>query len=163
MIPDNLKPLVEPVREILRARLDAEDFNPGTFREISKIADATHDMLSTLDPVLNVPKIHRAEPLAPAPASETYGATLMRELLQGISAIGGRKSRADLIKAIALAEREGLVEDAKILRADLYGEEKADREAPDETDAAKFSRANGMITEAKRLLAEITPVDVASE
>jgi hypothetical protein len=169
-LPNPLKPLVEVSADLIRYMLDQTPLHPHVFDEIAVAASSIHKACTAVEPVLNLPEPKRSGgPLAPSPQTEGAGATAMRELVGALQNLGSggnqspRSSRKDLISAIVVAEREGLSEDAKRLRGELYGD---GDEIDDEflPPRHKVDRANDLLVEAnerteraKKLLSSVKP------
>jgi len=122
--PDPQEPLIRAGVDLLRHILDQTPLNPHVFDELSVAASALHKACTALDPVLNLPR-PGVGPLAPSPSTEGAGAGAMRQLVGAIQEISGvkssKESRKDVMGALVLAERAGLYEDARLLRAELHG------------------------------------------
>lgn len=159
--------IVKASRELLRTMIDDDKFGPNSFREIHQVAEAAHSMVSTVDPILSLPKRADDGPLSAAPSTEGYGAKLGRELIQLFTNLGGggrKQSRLDVIKAISYAEQHGMENDAATLREELQDEDDDHVGRKDETPDEKLARATRLMesatadqTMAKKLLDEIGP------
>lgn len=159
--PNLLDPLCTSAAQAIRAKLEGP-LHPHVFDEISVFAKSIYKATTALEPALDLPRPPSGQPLAPAPASESYGVNLARQLVDALTGNRSRKvDRLDTIRAIAAAEKAGLQDEANRLRNELF-DEPPDPEmlSPQQrVDRAKrlLEEANGLHEEAKELMASAKP------
>ena len=138
------KHLVKAVRDELRRLIELPDLdaNLGT---IARFAHQADDMLMCVkapEAVMRdehnvmVPGI-----LQGAPNAETYGATILRQLLPAIQNFNKQESPSMLVDAIANARRLGMTDVAAELEKKLTGGKALDGERPIDDPIAKLRAA----------------------
>lgn len=118
------KGLVEAVRVELLKLVKAKDFEDH-LGEISRLANQADDMLMCLKAPEAVMKSEHnviVPGVMSAPSNvETYGATMIREVMAAVQDQGKKTSPEDLVRAIALAREHGMTDLSAELEVKLTG------------------------------------------
>ena len=150
------KGLIEAIRKELRRLIDAPDLDLGRIGHMALQADDLLSFTSTPEDVMRGKQIPGA-PLEPnfanVGSAETYGATVIRELVPALKGMmqGQKETPESLTWAIATARRAGMTDLSAELEQKLVGK-KLDGERPVE----------GKLKSVEEYLDEVTPVTRAS-